>query len=150
MCIHSIHMMSPGRAPSSFRPNGNFLADSSAVWSCGMIFLTSATASPCGIATAAQSDPKYRQLYFEKYVALNPTLTPRCFAAVEKPTATADLIPYDEVPETRFYLEWAKPQRLIDFVSIFLEKATAKAACSECFGTSTRALSTRKRAGVCA
>jgi DNA-binding CsgD family transcriptional regulator/PAS domain-containing protein len=73
-------------------------------------------------------DPKYRQLYFEKYVALNPTLTPRCFAAVEEPMATADLIPCDEFLKTRFYREWAKPQGLIDFVSIFLEKATAKAA----------------------
>jgi DNA-binding CsgD family transcriptional regulator/PAS domain-containing protein len=73
-------------------------------------------------------DPNYRQLYFEKYVALNPTLTPRCFAAVEEPAATADLVPYDEFLKTRFYREWAKPQGLVDFVSIFLEKATAKAA----------------------
>jgi DNA-binding CsgD family transcriptional regulator len=73
-------------------------------------------------------DPKYRQLYFEKYVALNPTLTPRCFAAVEEPAATADLVPYDEFLNTRFYREWARPQGLVDFVSIFLEKTAAKAA----------------------
>ena len=73
-------------------------------------------------------DPQYRQLYFEKYVALNPTLTPRLFAAIEEPVATVDLVPYDEFLKTRFYREWAEPQGLVDFVSIFLEKAAPKAA----------------------
>jgi DNA-binding CsgD family transcriptional regulator/PAS domain-containing protein len=71
---------------------------------------------------------RYRQSYFEKYVALNPTTTVRYFAKVEEPTATGDLVPYDEFLKTRFYREWAKPQGLIDFVSVFLEKAAAKAA----------------------
>lgn len=70
----------------------------------------------------------YRRLYFEKYVALNPTTTVRYFAKVEEPIATGDLVPYDEFLKTRFYREWAKPQGLVDFVSIFLEKAAAKAA----------------------
>jgi len=72
--------------------------------------------------------PEYRQLYFEKYVSLNPTLTPRCFTAIEEPAATADLVPYEEFLKTRFYREWARPQGLVDFVSIFLEKAAAKSA----------------------
>ncbi len=70
----------------------------------------------------------YRQLYFQKYVALNPTTTVRLFASVEEPTATGDLVPYEEFLNTRFYREWAEPQGLVDFVSIFLEKAAAKAA----------------------
>jgi DNA-binding CsgD family transcriptional regulator/PAS domain-containing protein len=72
--------------------------------------------------------PEWRQLYFEKYVRLNPTLTPRYFATVEEPAATGDLVPYEEFLKSRFYREWARPQRLVDFVSIFLEKAAAKAA----------------------
>ena len=72
--------------------------------------------------------PEYRQLYFEKYVSLNPTLTPRCFTAVEEPAATADLIPYGEFLKNCSHREWAKPQGLVDFVSIFLEKAAAKSA----------------------
>jgi DNA-binding CsgD family transcriptional regulator len=72
--------------------------------------------------------PQYTQLYFEKYIRLNPTTTPRYFAKAEEPAATADLVPYDEFLNTRFYREWAKPQGLVDFVSIFLEKTTAKAA----------------------
>ena len=72
--------------------------------------------------------PEFRRLYFEKYIALNPTTTPRFFMEAGEPAATADLLPYDEFLQTRFYLEWAKPQGLVDFVSVFLEKAAPKAA----------------------
>jgi DNA-binding CsgD family transcriptional regulator/PAS domain-containing protein len=72
--------------------------------------------------------PHYRRLYFEKYVALNPTTTVRFFAEASEPTATGDLLPYDEFLQTRFYREWAEPQGLVDFVSVFLEKAGPRAA----------------------
>ena len=70
----------------------------------------------------------YGELYFSKYVRLNPTTIPRLFADVEEPVATADLVPYDEFLRTRFHREWAQPQGLVDFVSITLEKAAGKAA----------------------
>jgi DNA-binding CsgD family transcriptional regulator/PAS domain-containing protein len=73
-------------------------------------------------------EPDFKRLYFEKYIALNPTTTPRFFMEAGEPAATADLIPYDQFLQTRFYLEWAKPQGLVDFVSVFLEKAAPKAA----------------------
>ena len=70
----------------------------------------------------------YADLYFNKYVGLNPTTIPRLFANVEEPIATADLCPYGEFLQTRFYREWAEPQGLVDFISVTLEKAAAKAA----------------------
>jgi DNA-binding CsgD family transcriptional regulator/PAS domain-containing protein len=70
----------------------------------------------------------YRELYFRKYVGLNPTTIPRLFANVEEPIATADLVPNDEFLQTRFYREWAQPQGLVDFVSITLERTAGKAA----------------------
>ncbi|HZZ60686.1 MAG TPA: LuxR C-terminal-related transcriptional regulator [Roseiarcus sp.] len=70
----------------------------------------------------------YKDLYFSKYVKLNPITIPRFFTNVEEPIATADLIPYDEFLQTRFYREWAEPQGLIDFISISLEKSSGKAA----------------------
>jgi len=73
-------------------------------------------------------DPIYRDLYFEKYVNLNPITTPRFFAQAEVPVATGDLVPYDEFLSTRFYREWARPQGLVDFASITLEKSTTKSA----------------------
>jgi hypothetical protein len=60
-------------------------------------------------------DQRYRALYFEKYIKLNPTATRHFFAEVGEPTATADLLPYDEFLQSRFYLEWARPQGLVDF-----------------------------------
>jgi DNA-binding CsgD family transcriptional regulator len=69
----------------------------------------------------------YRELYFGKYVKLNPCTTARFFAESEEPLATADLVPYEEFLQTRFYREWAQPQGLVDFVSVVLEKSAVKA-----------------------
>src|SRR5258705_6942489 len=38
-------------------------------------------------------------------------------------TATADLIPYNELVATGLYQEWARPLGLIDFVSAVLDKS---------------------------
>jgi DNA-binding CsgD family transcriptional regulator len=70
----------------------------------------------------------YRELYFSKYVGLNPITIPRMFANVDEPIATGDLVPYGEFLRTRFYREWAQPQGLVDFVSITLEKRAIKSA----------------------
>jgi hypothetical protein len=42
--------------------------------------------------------------------------------------ATADLLPYDEFLQSRSYLEWARPQGLVDVISAALEKSTTSAA----------------------
>ena len=71
---------------------------------------------------------RYRDSYFSTYVKLNPITIPRFFANVEEPIATADLVPYDEFIQTRFYREWAQPQDLVDFLSITLQKSAGRAA----------------------
>src|SRR3974390_2490802 len=48
-------------------------------------------------------DPYCRELYFEKYVKLDPATTGHYFADLGQPIATADLMPYDEFLETQFY-----------------------------------------------
>ena len=73
-------------------------------------------------------EPHYTQLYFDKYVKLDPATTSHYFAEIGKPVATADLIPYDEFLDTRFYKEWARPQGLVDFVSALLDKSVTSAA----------------------
>jgi DNA-binding CsgD family transcriptional regulator/PAS domain-containing protein len=72
--------------------------------------------------------PRYRELYFSKYVALNPITIPRFFANADEPIATGDLVPYEEFLQTSFYREWAEPQGLVDFVSVTLERTARKAA----------------------
>ena len=73
-------------------------------------------------------DPYYRQLYCQKYIALDPSTTRYYFAEIEQPVGTADVIPYDEFLETRFYREWVRPQELIDFASTVLDKSGTSAA----------------------
>ena len=57
----------------------------------------------------------------------DPT-TGHYFAELEQPTGVADLMPYHEFLETRFYREWVRPQGLVDFVTAVLDKSTASVA----------------------
>ena len=85
--------------------------------------------SKTGFATYGVGiEDHYKQLYFEKYIKLDPATTGHFFAEVEEPMATADLVPYDEFLQSRFYLEWAKPQGFVDFVASVLDKSVTSAA----------------------
>jgi DNA-binding CsgD family transcriptional regulator len=61
-------------------------------------------------------------------VRLDPSTTSHVLAEIGEPVATADIMPYDEFLETRFYKEWARPQQLVDFVTAVLEKSATGAA----------------------
>jgi DNA-binding CsgD family transcriptional regulator len=69
------------------------------------------------------------QLYVDKYAKLDPTATGYFFAEIEEPIATADVMPYSDFRETRFYKEWGRPQHLVDTVNAVLERSTTTAAC---------------------
>jgi len=73
-------------------------------------------------------DQYYKQLYFDKYITLDPGTTGQFLAEVEEPFATADLMPYDEFTETRFYKEWVRPQGLVDFLTAILDKSATSVA----------------------
>jgi DNA-binding CsgD family transcriptional regulator len=73
-------------------------------------------------------DPRYKQLYFDKYVKLDPTTTGHVFAEIGQPISTADLFPVGEFRDTRFYREWSQPQGLADFVCAVLDKTATSAA----------------------
>jgi DNA-binding CsgD family transcriptional regulator len=66
--------------------------------------------------------------YFDKYVRFDPITTGHFFADIEEPISAADLMPYDEFLETRFYKEWARPQGLVDVVASVLDKSVTGAA----------------------
>jgi DNA-binding CsgD family transcriptional regulator/PAS domain-containing protein len=68
-------------------------------------------------------DPRYRQLYFDKYIKLDPCTTGQFFGQIGEPIATGDLVPYDEFLQTRFYKEWVKPQGLVDGALVLLDKS---------------------------
>ncbi len=67
-------------------------------------------------------------LYFQKYVKLDPSTTQHYFGGIDEPVATEDFIAYDEFVQTRFYKEWARPQGLVDHVTSVLEKSSTSVA----------------------
>jgi DNA-binding CsgD family transcriptional regulator len=77
------------------------------------------------------TDPYYRELYFDKYAALDPSTKGGNFADIGQSIAIAYLTPSRAFLETRFYEEWARPQALADFLSAVLDKSATDA---ELFG----------------
>ena len=65
----------------------------------------------------------YSESYVEHYAKLDPTTTPMFLRDVGEVVSTADLVPYSEFLETRFYKEWARPQGLVDQVQANLDKS---------------------------
>jgi DNA-binding CsgD family transcriptional regulator len=74
------------------------------------------------------TDPHYRELYFEKYVNLDPATSGHHQAEIGDAMAVEDLMPYPEFTQTQFYREWARPQGIVDFLSAVLDKSADGAA----------------------
>lgn len=68
-------------------------------------------------------DPHYQQLYFDKYNKLDPSTGAHVLAKIEQPICTTDIMDLDEFRTTRFYQEWGRPQDLVDFGAVALEKS---------------------------
>jgi DNA-binding CsgD family transcriptional regulator len=68
-------------------------------------------------------DPRYIQLWEDKYAKLDPGTTVQFFGEVGKPFTTIDYLMYEEFLETRYYKEWVRPQRLVDSISTVLDKS---------------------------
>jgi DNA-binding CsgD family transcriptional regulator len=92
------------------------------------LFSKDAAAQQVDVRYDVGIDPHYKQLYFDKYVGLDPATTGHYFAELEQPVAVADLMPYQEFVETRFYREWVRPQGLVDFVTAVLDKSATSVA----------------------
>jgi DNA-binding CsgD family transcriptional regulator len=72
--------------------------------------------------------PFYRQLYFDKYIKLDPMTTAQYFSDVGQPMSVTDIMPYQEFLETQFYKEWVQPQGMVDAVTAVLDKSVTSAA----------------------
>ena len=73
-------------------------------------------------------DPRYVQLYAEKYAKIDPSTTAHYFAEIGEPISTVNFGSVEEFYATRFYREWAKPQHLVDFITVSLEKTATTVA----------------------
>ncbi len=73
-------------------------------------------------------EPHYRQLYFNKYIKLDPLTVGHYFAEIGQPVSVADIVPYDEFLESRAYREWGRPQGFVDVLNVALDKTSTSAA----------------------
>jgi hypothetical protein len=68
-------------------------------------------------------DKEYEQLYFDKYIKYEPVGAGYLMLSAGEVTSNSVLIRPAEFHETRFYKEWAAPQRSVDNVIAILEKS---------------------------
>ena len=92
------------------------------------IFSKSAVAGTGDVHYQVGIEAHWRQLYFEKYVRLDPATVGHQLAEIGQPIGVEDLMPYPEFAQSRFYREWARPQGIVDFASAVLDKSPTGAA----------------------
>jgi DNA-binding CsgD family transcriptional regulator/PAS domain-containing protein len=90
--------------------------------SAASLYTRDISAKSANIAYQYGLDPQYVQLYMQTYVARVPALD-YFIASIEEPLSTADVLPYGEFVQTRFYKEWAMPQGLVDALHTMLDKS---------------------------
>jgi DNA-binding CsgD family transcriptional regulator len=73
-------------------------------------------------------EARFGQLYWEKYIALNPFTPAAGSFPVEQLYSAADVLPPPEFMETEFYKEWMSPQGWGDVLSVNLDKTTTSRA----------------------
>ncbi len=73
-------------------------------------------------------DPHYTQLYFEKYVPMDPFYPAAGFIEAGTVHSAYQIVPLEELKQTRFYKEWIAPQGIVDVISSNLEVGSTRAS----------------------
>jgi hypothetical protein len=68
-------------------------------------------------------NPHYTQLYFKKYVSMDPFFPASSFLEAGVVHSANEVIPQAELVQTRFYKEWIEPQGIVDAIVVNLEKS---------------------------
>ncbi len=68
-------------------------------------------------------NPEYSRLYCEKYVRLNPLVPALMMMKIGEVWSVSRMMPMSQFHQTRFYLEWAKPQGYGDNVWSLVERS---------------------------
>ncbi|MDA9395214.1 LuxR family transcriptional regulator [Bradyrhizobium sp. CCBAU 45394] len=72
------------------------------------------------------TDTRFRQLYRDRYVELDPLLDRHLDFAAGQTVGVADVMPQSDFEATSFYREWVEPQGAIDLATVTLEKTVAR------------------------
>jgi DNA-binding CsgD family transcriptional regulator/PAS domain-containing protein len=72
------------------------------------------------------TDSRFRQLYRDRYVELDPLLDRHLDLVVEQTIGVTDVMPHADFLATSFYREWVEPQGAVDLATVTLEKSDAR------------------------
>ena len=73
-------------------------------------------------------EPKFLELYFQKYMHINPLFPAMLFFEPGRILTEEDVMPKREFFNTRFYKEWVEPQGLVESMASVLEKSAISVA----------------------
>jgi DNA-binding CsgD family transcriptional regulator/PAS domain-containing protein len=69
------------------------------------------------------TDPDYRKLYVDKYLKMDPMLGTYYVLDVGEVFSTSTIMSHDEFLQSRFYMEWVRPQGWIDNIGVMLDRS---------------------------
>ncbi len=116
--------LTPERWPAVLRETRGFVGGMAAA-----LFAKDVTGVGGGIYHTDGGIPLIHQVtYFETYAKIDPATAGHLYAEIEEPISTTDILDYEEFKQSRFYQEWAQPQRIVDMLSAPLEKRGGWAA----------------------
>ena len=72
------------------------------------------------------TESRFRQLYRDRYVELDPLIDRHRTLAAEQTIGVTDVMPHADFMATSFYREWVEPQGAIDLATVALEKSAAR------------------------
>ncbi|MCK1383451.1 LuxR C-terminal-related transcriptional regulator [Bradyrhizobium sp. 21] len=72
------------------------------------------------------TESRFRQLYRDRYVELDPLLDRHLTFEAEQTIGVTDVMPHADFLATSFYREWVEPQGAIDLATVVLEKSDAR------------------------
>ena len=72
------------------------------------------------------TEPRFRELYRDRYVELDPLLDRHLDLPVERTVGVTDVMPYSDFVTTSFYREWVEPQGAVDLATVTLERSNAR------------------------
>ena len=72
------------------------------------------------------TDSRFRALYRDRYVELDPLLGRHLDLPIEQTVGVADVMPYSDFVATSFYREWVEPQGAVDLATVTLERSSTR------------------------
>ncbi len=115
--------LDPGLWPRALERACLFVGGSS-----GALFWHDTATERTAVLHLFNEEAHYTKLYLETYLSLNPCFPAAAFFDVGEVYRSNDMVPFDEMVETRFYDEWMKPQRMIDALGANLEKGATNSS----------------------